>query len=38
MLRLEAVRPLAGGSYTLVVTAIGADGKSTSERKRVTLR
>ena len=38
VLRLEAVHPLAAGSYTLVVTAIGADGKSTSERKRVTLR
>jgi hypothetical protein len=38
VLRLEAVRPLASGTYTLVVTAIGADGKSTSQRKRVTLR
>jgi hypothetical protein len=38
VLRLEAVRPLASGTYTLVVTAIGADGKATSQRKRVTLR
>jgi methionine-rich copper-binding protein CopC len=38
VLRLEAAHPLAAGTYTLVVTAIGADGKATSQRKRVTLR
>jgi hypothetical protein len=38
VMRLEAVRPLAAGSYTLVVTAIDADGVATSERRRVTLR
>jgi hypothetical protein len=38
VMRLEAVRPLAAGAYTLVVTAIDADGVATSERRRVTLR
>ena len=38
VLRLEAAHPLAPRSYTLVVTAIGAGGRATSERKRVTLR
>jgi hypothetical protein len=38
VLRLEAVHALAPGTYTLVVTAIDADGRATSERKRVTLR
>ena len=38
VMRLEAVGRLEPGSYTLVVTAIAAGGKATSERKRVTLR
>jgi hypothetical protein len=38
VMRLEAARRLDAGSYTLVVTAIGADGRATSERKRVTVR
>jgi hypothetical protein len=37
VVRLEGVRPLAPGTYTLVVTAIAAGGKATTERKRVTL-
>ena len=38
VLRLEAVRPLAPGSYTLVVTVFDAAGRATTQRKRVTLR
>lgn len=38
VMRLEATRPLAAGTYTLVVTALGADGSATSERRRVALR
>jgi hypothetical protein len=37
-MRLEGNRPLRAGAYTLVVTAIDADGAATSERKRVMLR
>jgi hypothetical protein len=35
VVRLEAARRLAAGSYTLVVTAVHADGSATSERRRV---
>jgi hypothetical protein len=38
VMRFEAERRLASGSYTLVVTAIAADGTTSSQRKRVTLR
>jgi methionine-rich copper-binding protein CopC len=38
VVRLEAERKLAPGTYTLVVTAIDAHGTVASERKRVTLR
>jgi hypothetical protein len=38
VMRLEATRPLRSGTYTLVVIAVDADGKKTSERKRVSLR
>jgi methionine-rich copper-binding protein CopC len=38
VLRLEAAHPLRSGAYTLVVTAVDADGAKTSERRRVTLR
>jgi hypothetical protein len=38
VMRLEAARPLRAGTYTLVVTAVDAGGKKTSQRMRVTLR
>ncbi len=38
VLRLEGARPLAPGSYTLVVTAFDAAGRATTQRKRLTLR
>jgi hypothetical protein len=38
VVRLEAAGRLAAGSYTLVVTAIHADGSASSERRRVTIR
>ncbi len=38
VMRLEADGRLGPGSYTLVVTAIAAGGKATSERKRITVR
>ena len=38
VMRLEGTRRLASGVYTLVVTAIGADGQTTSQRIRLTLR
>lgn len=38
VMRLESSRPLPSGTYTLLVTAIDADGVATSQRKRVTLR
>lgn len=38
VVRLEAAQRLRAGSYTLVVTAIRADGSATSERRRVTVR
>ena len=38
VMRLEGTRRLASGAYTLLVTAIGADGETTSQRIRLTLR
>jgi hypothetical protein len=38
VMRLEADGRLGAGTYTLVVTAIAAGGKATSERKRITVR
>jgi methionine-rich copper-binding protein CopC len=38
VMRFEAEHRLASGRYTLVVTAVAADGAATSERRRVTLR
>jgi uncharacterized protein DUF6916 len=38
VMRLEAAHRLDAGAYTLVVTAIDADGEAKSERVRVTLR
>jgi hypothetical protein len=38
VMRLEAAQPLRSGAYTLVVTAVHADGTKTSERRRVTFR
>ena len=38
VMRLEAAGRLEAGGYTLVVTAIGTDGRASSERKRVTVR
>jgi hypothetical protein len=38
VMRFEAERRLASGRYTLVVTAIDADGVATSQRVRLTLR
>jgi methionine-rich copper-binding protein CopC len=35
VLRLEAAHRLAAGTYTLVVTAVHADGSATSERRCV---
>ena len=38
VVRLEAAHRLAAGGYTLVVTAVHADGSASSERRRVTVR
>ena len=38
VMRLEGTRRLASGAYTLVVTAVGTDGESTSQRIRISLR
>jgi hypothetical protein len=38
VMRLEATRRLRAGTYTLVVTAVDADGKKKSERRRVSFR
>jgi hypothetical protein len=38
VLRFESAQKLPAGIYTLAVTAFDADGKATSQRKRVTLR
>jgi hypothetical protein len=38
VMRLEAPRPLRAGSYTLVVTAVAADGTKSTQRLRATLR
>jgi hypothetical protein len=37
-MRFEATHRLASGTYTLLVTAVDADGATQSERVRVTLR
>jgi hypothetical protein len=37
-MRLEGEQRLRPGTYTLVVTAVAADGTKTSERRRVNLR
>jgi hypothetical protein len=38
VLRLEAAHKLAAGRYTLVVSALDAAGRATSERRRITVR
>jgi hypothetical protein len=38
VMRLESAQRLRAGSYTLVVTAVAADGRRTVERRRVKLR
>jgi hypothetical protein len=38
VLRFDAAHRLAAGTYTLAITAFDADGRATSQRKRVTLR
>ena len=38
VLRLESERPLTAARYTLVVTAVHADGTRTAERRRVSVR
>lgn len=38
VVRLEAAHRLAAGRYTLVVSALDAAGRATSERKRITVR
>ena len=38
VLRFESAEKLAAGTYTLILTAFDADGKKTSERRRLTLR
>jgi hypothetical protein len=37
-MRLESGRPLTAARYTLLVTAVYADGTHTVERRRVTVR
>ena len=38
VLRIEGDRPLSAARYTLLVTAVHADGTHTAERRRVTVR